>query len=95
MRRECTKVIKTMIALVPKNKEDLIERLNWHLVDASLKAPEQNIQWVRLSETIQEYFINPKEDWEIKLLSVFSCLPENDIKKEIAARNKGTEERRA
>lgn len=83
VRRDCALVITEMLELIPKEKTELISKLEWNKEDAMYKAPEESIQWFRTSETLQEYILEPKEDWEFKVLSIFSTLSVEDIKEEI------------
>ena len=83
VRRDCVLVITKMLELIPKDKKELIARLEWNMEDAMYKAPEENIQWIRTSQTLQEYILEPKEEWEFKVLSIFSAMPVEDRKEEI------------
>lgn len=78
--RECTEVIKQMLEIVPKENQPLIDDLMWNYNDASYKAPEEVIQWERTSGTLQKHIVNPKEDWEFQVLSIFSTVPFEEIK---------------
>ena len=80
-RRDCVAVIASILELVPTEKTDLIKDLEWNMDDASYKAPEENIQWIRTSETLQKHIELPSEEWEFEVLSIFSTQSVNDIKK--------------
>lgn len=79
-RRICTDVISEMLTKIPETETTLISALNWNYNDASYKAPEETLQWIRTSETLQEYIPNPKEDWEFKVLSIFTTLTIEELK---------------
>lgn len=79
-RRICTDVIQQMLDIIPENNTELIKDLQWNYEDASYKAPEETIQWIKTSQTLQKHISNPKEDWEFNVLST---LPVDEIKKEI------------
>ena len=71
-RRICTDVISQMMKFIPESKTDFIKDLNQNYEDASYKAPEENIQWARTSNTLQKHLPNPTEEWEFTILSIFS-----------------------
>ena len=80
MKRECAEVIKQMLEIVPKENQPLIDDLMWYYNDASYKAPEDIIQWERTSDTLKKHMVNPKEDWEFQVLSIFSTVSFEEIK---------------
>lgn len=84
MRNLC-QVINDMIREIPVyNNEHIYNRLSWVLDDASYRAPEDNIGWDKVSSILKEYVPKDKnnvKDWEIKILSIFSTHPEEEIKK--------------
>lgn len=82
-RRICTEVITEMINVIPKDQIELIKDLEWNYEDASYKAPEETIQWVRTSLTLQQHIPIPKEDWEFQVLSIFSTKPVDEIKLQV------------
>tara|TARA_R110000822_G_scaffold233483_1_gene364912 strand:+ start:28 stop:318 length:291 start_codon:yes stop_codon:yes gene_type:complete len=81
-RRNCGVVITEMLTKVPKIKDnvELIEALNWHIEDASYKAPEETLQWERTMNTLQKYIPKPKEEWQFEVLSIFTTQPIEAIK---------------
>jgi len=82
-RRNCCAVIANMLLEVPLTEESLIADLEWNLDDASYKAPEQTIQWVRTHETLLKHIPKPTEEWHFKVLSIFSTMSVEDIKKDV------------
>ena len=80
MKRECAEVIKQMLEIVPKENQPLIDDLMWNYNDASYKTPEDIIQWERTSDTLKKHMVNPKEDWEFQVLSIFSTVSFEEIK---------------
>ena len=84
-RRNCVEVIKLMLKEIPLVEENFkfISRLNWNLDDAYYKAPEENIQWIRTSETLQEYISIPNLDWHYQVLSIFTTKSIEELKQMI------------
>jgi len=80
-RRDCCQVIIDMLNEIPDSEIEIIEALKINYEDAFFKAPELNIQWIQTSETLQNYIPLPKKEWEFKILSIFSTIPIEDIKK--------------
>ena len=83
--RNCCSVIEEMIKFIPKEEEDLIRALSWNYEDSLYKAPEETIQWERTSDTLVRYIGTPNinKSWQIKILSIFSTIPEEEIIKEL------------
>ena len=78
--RNCVEVITKMILLIPEDKVELIEALEWNKEDASYKAPEETLQWLRTSETLQKFITKPTEDWEFEVLSEFTTKSIQELK---------------
>lgn len=78
--RDCVKIIEEMLSIIPESEEELIIKLLFNKTDAMYKAPEETIQWVRTSETLQYHIPIPKEEWEFKVLSIFTTLSIEQIK---------------
>ena len=57
--------------------------MNWVIEDASFKAPEETLPWHRCFDVLQKYIAKPTEDWQIKIWSIFSEVPEDEIRKQI------------
>jgi len=87
-RRICTDVIKQMIEVIPASEIDLISDLQWNYEDASFKAPEETLQWRRTSATLQKHILELTQDWQFNVLSIFSNIPADEIKNQIAADKK-------
>lgn len=79
-KRICTDVINEMLNVIPTDKTEFIKDLLWNLNDASYKAPEETLHWMRTSHTLQKHIIKPKEEWEFQVLSIFSTQPIQLIK---------------
>ena len=79
--RDCCKVIINMLEKIPSHKVDLIRDLQWNYNDACYKAPEQTLQWSRTQATLVKHILLPTEDWEFEILSIFSTLPIDDIRR--------------
>lgn len=91
-RRNCCGVIAQMIAIIPVENVEFIQSLEKDFESASYKAPEDTVQWDRVSETLYEYLPEPKEDWEFEVLSIFTTHPIEAIKKMIEEdKNRGEE----
>jgi hypothetical protein len=71
-RRNCQIVILKMLEKVPEEKIELIKDLKWNYDDASYKAPEETLQWQRTMETLMKHIPAPTEDWEFKVLNIFT-----------------------
>lgn len=80
-RRDCSKVIREIISKIPEDKKEFIKDLEWNYNDSIYKAPEEVIQWSRTYDTICRHIPTPREDWEFEVLSVWSCIPINEIRK--------------
>lgn len=79
-RRHCPSVIQQMLDNVPAEKTDLIKDLRWNLEDAIYKAPEETLQWERTMETLERHIPEPKEEWEFKVISIFSTRTIEELK---------------
>lgn len=79
-RRLCHKVITEMLAHIPQYNTDLIEALSWNYNDSLYKAPEETLQWERTMKSLQTFIPNPVEDWEFKVLSIFTTKPIEELK---------------
>lgn len=79
-RRDCCFVIKQMLDKIPTDKEEFIKDLEWNFNDASYKAPEEVIQWVRTMETLMKHIPNPTENWEFEVLSIFTTRSIDELK---------------
>jgi hypothetical protein len=84
-RRNCVEVIKLMLKEIPLIEENFpfISQLKWNLNDAYYKAPEENIQWIRTSETLQKFIPTPNLDWHFQVLSIFTTKSVDQIKEMI------------
>lgn len=81
MRRNCCEVILEMIKEIPEEKTEFIKKLQWNYEDAWYKAPEETLQWERTMQTLQKFIEKPVEDWEFKVLSIFTTKNVEDLKK--------------
>lgn len=91
-KRNCCGVIVQMIAIIPVENIEFIQSLEKDFESASYKAPEDTVQWDRVSETLYEYLPEPKEDWEFEVLSIFTTHSIETIKKMIEEdKNRGEE----
>ena len=79
-RRNCCAVIGEMILKVPITEVEFIKDLKWNLEDASYKAPEQTIQWIRTQETLIKHLPNPNEDWQFNVISIFTTQSVEELK---------------
>lgn len=90
-RRICTDVIKEMLNVIPKDKKELIKDLEWNYEDASYKAPEENFQWIRTSQTLLNHIPIPTQEWEFQVLSIYSTRNIDQIKEYYENLNKTNE----
>lgn len=80
--RNIISVIEEIKDEIPFNNYDFHEIIDWLINDVSYKAPEQRLEcWFKFSEIISRHIPPPpKEDWHFKVLSIFSDMPEEDIR---------------
>lgn len=94
-RRNCGIVINNMLNHIPYTESKLRKALEWNRDDAAYKAPEETIQWERTQHTLMEYMPNPEEEWQFKVLSIFTTVPIEELKlnfkkdKEYVSNNNG------
>lgn len=83
-------VIDQMIECIPSDQTDFIEDLKACKHDARFRAPEDNVIWFKTHDVLREYLElgHPEEDWQFELISIFSTVPVDVIKKNIAEFNK-------
>jgi hypothetical protein len=79
-RRMCHLIIIKMLAEIPNDKIEFINDLRWNYNDSLYKAPEEIIQWTRTQETLVKHIPKPIEEWEFKILSIFTCRSIDAIK---------------
>ena len=70
-----------MIKEIPIDKKEFIDDLNWNFGDAMFKAPEETLQWHRTMNTLMKHIPKPIEDWEFKVLSIFTTKSIDELKK--------------
>lgn len=87
-RRNCVEVISDMILEIPDSETQLLEDLNWNLDDASYKAPEETIQWNRTMSTLMKHIPEPKEDWQFKVLEIFTMKTREELEHYLEIRKK-------
>lgn len=80
--RNCVTVITQMLAHVPSDKTQFILDLELNREDASYKAPEETIQWFRTAQTLEKYISSPREDWEFEIVSIFTTMPVEALRKQ-------------
>ena len=81
--RDFNEVARQIKELVPETETKFHEDLGWVIDDAFYKAPEETLQWHRCFGVIQRHVPKPREDWEIKMWSIFSLVPEDEIREQI------------
>lgn len=79
-RRNCYDVISDMLSHIPETEIKLLEDLYWNYNDSQHKAPEETLQWQRTMITQQKHIPKPIEDWEFKILSIFTTKSIDEIK---------------
>ena len=82
-RRICTVVILEMKEEIPETKVDFLKDLKWNLEDAYYKAPEETLQWERTMHTLMKHIPKPVEDWEFRVLEIFTTKNREEIEKMI------------
>lgn len=78
--RDCRTVIKEILNIIPKYQFNFIDALERNYDDAVYYPPESNIQWIRVHETLVKYILNPVEDWEFEVLSIFTTKSIDELK---------------
>jgi len=73
-------ILKQMLDVIPKDQKDLIKRLKWNINDCSYRPPEDTIGWDLIQETLIDYLEFPKEEWEYKVISIFTTKPIEELK---------------
>jgi hypothetical protein len=82
MSRDLKNVIENMMTEVPENEFDLICSLKSKQESVKFSAPELMDMWWQEVYDCLMYYIgeNPKEEWEYKVLSVFSTKSVQELK---------------
>jgi len=81
--RDFHKIFRKIKNLIPVSRHCFIEDMDWVIEDASYKPPEDDLPWRRCFDALQKNIEIPREDWEIKIWSIFSEIPEDEIKEQI------------
>lgn len=88
--RICTKVIREMLEVLPKDQGSFRLDLEWNLEDAAYKAPEQKIQWARTYSTLVKHIPGPPtEKWQFEMLSIFTTKSVKELRKNFKEINDG------
>ena len=84
--RKLVDVINEMIEVIPiKNAEFISELERIKLDQIQWTAPESMVRWEEVSYTLEDYLYNPKpiEEWHFKVLSIWSTVSVEEIKREL------------
>lgn len=82
--RNCCVVIKQIKEKVPEDLVDFHKDLDWCYNDASYKAPEEVIQWERLSEAMYKHIgEKPTLDWQFEAISILTTKSIEELKQNI------------
>lgn len=84
--RDLSEVIEEMLSIVPNTEERLIGRLKDNLESALYSAPEViGRWWNEVYHTLTEELFdgNINMDWKLKVLSIFSTKPIDQLKEEL------------
>lgn len=65
-------VLDQLMLHIPEGNEKLVKSLQEHRNDSVLRAPEDTTPWWSVHETLEEFIPDPKEDWEMKLVRIWS-----------------------
>ncbi len=76
-----------MLAKIPETKAEFKKALKKNFVDAGFKTPEENLQWHRTMQTLQRHMPAPAQDWEFKVLSIFTMHPIEALRRAVAFKN--------
>lgn len=86
--RNLIDVINEMLKVVPKKEEYIISCLKDIQDSQKCRAPEDMIGWHQVSELLQEFEFNKKTPmWQLKMCSIFSTQPLEEILKELGKYN--------
>jgi hypothetical protein len=82
--RNLYKVIEQMLKEIPTDQENFIGSLKDNLNSVSYSAPEAiGFWWGQVYNTLRYYLPNkPIEDWHFKVMSIFSAITVDELKKE-------------
>lgn len=79
--RNLINVIDDMLDVVPKHNTELIEELERIKHDQIYRtAPESMVRWEEVSYVLMDYIPIPKEEWEFKVLSIWSTKSIEELK---------------
>lgn len=72
--RSIQDVIDAMVAVIPADKSDFLQRLQWIKNDAGFKAPElMRVSWEHLANAVNEFIpYPPVEDWQKQVVSILA-----------------------
>lgn len=80
--RKCNDVIKQMLHKIPESEAPLIEALtDVTQFDMSYQPPESVIQFEIVQDILADFIPQPTEDWEFEILSIFTTLSIEDLRK--------------
>lgn len=78
--RDCCNVITEMLLKIPESEVAFIKDLEWSFEDARFKAPEETLQWERITETVNRHISNPVSNWQWEVLSIFTTKSIEELK---------------
>ena len=82
--RKLIDVIDEMLKVVPKEQEQTISYLKDIQNSQKYRAPEDMIGWHQVSALLQGFEFNKKTPmWQLKMCSIFSTQPLEEILKEL------------
>ena len=82
--RNLKDVINEMLNVIPEDEIYLISALTEIRNDQIYRAPEDTVGWELVSEELESIGLNlDSEYWKFKILSIFSTMSIEDIKKEL------------
>ena len=84
--RNLEKIIDEMLEIIPEGRVDLVEDLN-KIKSAYLKVPEEKQLWTLAFMILLTNIPNPVEDWQFKVISIFTEEKEEMLKEEFAKVN--------
>lgn len=82
--RNLIDVINQLLSVIPKSEEQIRNELLDIQDSQKFRAPEDMIGWYQVSEILQNFTFNKTTpSWQLKMCSIFSTQPLEEIKREI------------
>jgi hypothetical protein len=80
--RNIKSVIYEMTKNIPLHKKELLSDLKLGVEGTQYAAPELSLTWDEVQQVLIRHIPNPNEDWEFKVLSIFTCKSVYQLRKD-------------